>query len=42
MHRVTLHPNAAVIDYTVSPLWVTDRTNVSIHPMPLKVLLTSI
>ena len=28
-HRITLHPNTAVVDYTFSPLWVTDRTNVS-------------
>lgn len=28
-HRVMLHSNAAVVDYTFSPLWVTDRTHVS-------------
>jgi len=30
MRRVTLHPNAVVVDYTVSSLWVTNRSEVSL------------
>ncbi|EXJ95263.1 hypothetical protein A1O1_00383 [Capronia coronata CBS 617.96] len=33
MRRVTLHPNSAVMDYTVSGLWVTDRTDPSAEPV---------
>ena len=35
IHRVSLHPNSTVIDYTFSPLWVTDRTNVGFHLLGL-------
>ncbi|OQU97876.1 hypothetical protein CLAIMM_03750 isoform 1 [Cladophialophora immunda] len=33
LHRITLHPNSAVVDYTMSPLWVTDRTKPSLRPL---------
>ncbi|OAG37856.1 hypothetical protein AYO21_07962 [Fonsecaea monophora] len=33
LHRITLHPNSAVVDYTMSPLWVTDRTKPSAQPL---------
>ncbi|EXJ61470.1 uncharacterized protein A1O5_11786 [Cladophialophora psammophila CBS 110553] len=33
LHRVTLHPNSALVDYTMSPLWVTDRTKPSAQPL---------
>ncbi|KIX95778.1 uncharacterized protein Z520_08486 [Fonsecaea multimorphosa CBS 102226] len=33
LHRITLHPNSAVVDYTMSPLWVTDRTKPSVQPL---------
>jgi hypothetical protein len=31
IHRFALHPNSAVVDFTFSPVWVVDRTNVSLH-----------
>ncbi|OAP59069.1 hypothetical protein AYL99_06367 [Fonsecaea erecta] len=33
LRRITLHPNSAVVDYTVSSLWVTDRTKPSFQPL---------
>ncbi|KAJ9607327.1 hypothetical protein H2200_008400 [Cladophialophora chaetospira] len=32
-HRITLHPNSAVVDYSFHALWVTDRTNPSAQPL---------
>ncbi|EXJ89439.1 hypothetical protein A1O3_02506 [Capronia epimyces CBS 606.96] len=33
MRRVTLHPSLAAVDYTVSGLWITDRTDPSAEPL---------
>jgi hypothetical protein len=32
MHRATLHRNTSMVDYTLSSLWITNHSEVSLDP----------